>query len=129
MTMRRLAAFTILLILLIGNDGYAQESIRYVFVDAKCAAGFEALPDADQKHILTSIREMTFDDPAKVMFAENDVKGLFKAAIKDKYPDSLNQLEGVYVYILNSAEEARVSKDQLADKYRSRGIALIEMDL
>jgi hypothetical protein len=126
--MRKLAILSILWAVVLANISYGQGAVKYVFVDADCAAGFEALPETDQKHVLTNLKEYSFDDPGQVLFAEDEIKGLFKAAVKDQYPNSLNQLDGIYVYMLNSAEEAREKMEALVEKYRSEGIALIEME-
>ncbi len=110
--------------------GRAQSSdTRYVFVDADCKKGFELLPDARRKRIITSIAERDFAGSVELLEAQEEIKGDFLAAIKDAYPSSVNQFNGIYVYMYMTKEEAEAKKAELADHYKKRGYKIIDFEL
>jgi hypothetical protein len=110
--------------------GRAQSSdTRYVFVDADCKQGFELLPDARRKRIITSITERDFKESIELLEAQEEIKGDFLAAIKEKYPASINQFKGIYVYMYMTREEAEAKKAELKDLYKRRGYKLIDFEL
>lgn len=127
--MKRTALSMLGVLLLTLGTATAQQSIKYAFVDADCKPGFEVAPDISQKRVLTSIKTFDFEDPAQALFAEDQVKAHFKSIIEELYPASLNQFKGVYVYMLNSPEDATAKREKLLADYREQEILLIDLEL
>ena len=110
--------------------GKAQSTdTRFVFVDADCQKGFELLPDAKRKRILTTTVERSFVGSIELIEAQEEIKGDFMALIKESYPESINQFKGIYVYMYNTLEEAEAKKTELDDYYKRRGYEIIDFDL
>ena len=127
--MKRLI-FVWMILALTATFGRAQSSdTRYVFVDADCKQGFELLPDARRKRIITSIAERDFKESIELLEAQEEIKGDFLAAIKDSYPSSVNQFKGIYVYMYMSREEAEAKKEELEELYKRRGYKIIDFEL
>jgi len=120
----------VILMVLSGNllVSAQEKAVRFVFVDADCKPGFELMPQADLKHVITSIKLMEFDNASQVLFAEDEVKNEFINSIRETHPGSVNQFNGVYVYMLNSQEDAELKKKSLTDRYGAEGIEIIEID-
>lgn len=110
--------------------GKAQSTdTRFVFVDADCQKGFELLPDAKRKRIITTIAERDFVGSIELIEAQEEIKGDFMALIKESYPGSINQFKGIYVYMYNTLEEAKAKQIELEDYYKRRGYKIIDFDL
>lgn len=122
--------FIWLILGLTATFGKAQSSdTRFVFVDADCMKGFELLPDAKRKRVITSIVERDFTGSIELLEAQEEIKVEFKAAIKDVYPSSANQFKGIYVYMYLTRAEADVKKAELQEYYKNRGYKIIDFDL
>lgn len=126
--MKRTAiSFVFVLIISLGAAA-AQHAARYVFVDADCKQGFELAPDANQKRIITNIKLFEFEDPAQALFAEDHIKSEFKKVIQALYPTSINQFEGIYVYMLNDSDQAMEKRDELIAEYKNKNVHLIDLE-
>ncbi len=127
--MKRLM-FIWLVVGLSATYGKAQSTAtRYVFVDADCKKGFELLPEARRKRIITSIAERDFVESIELLEAQGEIKGDFLEAIKEKYPSSVNQFNGIYVYMYMTREEAESKIAELKDHYKKRGYEIIDFEL
>jgi len=123
--------FLILLVIGLSTTfGKAQSTdTRYVFVDADCQKGFELLPDAKRKRIITTIAERDFVGSIELLEAQEEIKGDFMALIKESYPGSINQFKGIYVYMYKTLDEAKAKQIELEDYYKRRGYKIIDFDL
>jgi hypothetical protein len=107
----------------------AQQTVhRYAFVDADCKAGFSGITGEGAKRIVSEIMDLELA-PAALITAETDLGTQFRAAVDRKYPGSLNQFNGVYVYLFNDADAARKRRDEMISDYRSAEIALLEFPM
>lgn len=120
-------SFVVVLVVSLGT-AMAQHATKYAFVDANCKKGFEVAPDANQKRIITNIKVFEFEDPAQALFAEDHIKSAFKAVIQEQYPASVNQFNGIYVYMLNDPDQAKEKRDNLIADYKKKGIHLIDLN-
>lgn len=105
-----------------------QTAHRYAFVDADCKAGFSGIPGEGAKRIVSTIMELELS-PAALITVESDLRTQFRAEVDRKFPGTLNQFNGVYVYLFNDGDAARIRRNEMISDYRSAEISLLELPM
>lgn len=83
------------------------ENVRYILIEASCKTGFNALPDVKNKVILTKVWKEKFENAVEMVNAESTLITDFEVALEKAYPNQLNQVEEILVYMLNTEKEAK----------------------
>jgi len=109
------------------NSG--DENIRYVLIEAKCKPGFDALPDYKDKIILTKVFKREFENPYEVVNAEPTLISEFEVALEKAYPNSINQVKDVLVYMLNTEKEAKELYDRKLKHCETMDIGIIDLKI
>ncbi len=81
--------------------------VRYILIEAPCKNSFDALPNHEQKVILSNVFKVEFKNPFEVVNAEPDLLIKFEVALEKAYPNSRNQIKDIMIYMLNSEKEAK----------------------
>jgi len=126
-------ALFILLILLTGqsveNSIDNGESTRYIIIEAPCKTGFNALPDYQEKVILTKVFKVTFENSAELINAEPELISDFEVALEKAYPDSRNQVKDILVYMITTEDEAKALYKRKLEQFKTLKTGIIELKI
>lgn len=84
-----------------------EDEVRYILIEAPCKNSFDALPNHEQKVILSNVFKVEFKNPFEVVNAEPDLVIKFEVALEKAYPNSRNHIKDIMIYMLNSEKEAK----------------------
>lgn len=88
-------------------DKNVEENIRYILIEAQCEPGFKALPEFEEKVILTRIFKEEFENAFDLVNAEPQLIIDFEVALEKAYPNQRNNIKDILVYMLNTEKEAK----------------------
>lgn len=105
----KIIAYFLLLFLSAGftSSNNKSENVRYILIEAECKSGFDALPGAKEKVIITKVWKEEFDNAFEVVNAEPKLITDFEVALEKSYPGQINQIKDILVYMLNTEKEAK----------------------
>jgi hypothetical protein len=126
-------ALFILLILLTGQSVEDRmdngENTRYIIIEAPCKTGFNALPDYQEKVILTKVFKMTFENSAELINAEPELISNFELALENAYPNSRNQVKDILVYMITTEKEAKALYKRKVEQFKILKTGIIDLKL
>ena len=125
----RIVAYSLVLFLSLSftSKNKNSENIRYIIIEAECKPGFNALPDSKEKVIITKVWKEEFENAFEVVNAEPELIIEFEVALEKAYPNQLNQIEDILVYMLISEKEAKALYKRKLGLFKSLDKGVIEL--
>jgi len=106
-----------------------EEITRYILIEAPCKPSFPALPDYDEKVIITKVFMAKFENEFELLNAENDLVVRFEVALEKSFPNSRNQISDIMVYMLNDQKEAKELFIRKKKLFKTLGTGVIELKI
>jgi len=127
----QILAYSLALFLSFGFSSQTKnsENVRYIIIEAECKPGFNALSDFKEKVIITKVWKEEFENAFEVVNAEPELIIDFEVALEKKYPNQLNQIEDILVYMLISEKEAKALYKRKLGLFKSLDKGVIELKI
>ncbi len=84
-----------------------EEEVRYILIEAPCKKSFNALPEHEQKVIITNVFKVEFKTPFDLVNAQPELIKQFEVALEKAFPNSRNHVNDIMIYMLHSEKEAK----------------------
>ncbi|MCG8311155.1 MAG: hypothetical protein MI975_27455 [Cytophagales bacterium] len=105
------------------------ENVRYILIEAPCKSGFNALPENQEKVLITKVFKKEFENAFEVVNAEQELIKAFEVAVEKAYPNQLNNVKDILVYMLNSEEEAKQLYGRKIALFKTLKTGVIELKM
>jgi hypothetical protein len=106
-----------------------EEEVRYILIEAPCKKSFPALPNQEQKVILSNVFKVEFENPFAMVNAEPDLVVKFEVALDQAYPNSRNQIKDIMIYMLNTEKEAKELLKRKKNQLKTQDTGVIVLKL
>lgn len=111
-------------------DNEEQEKfIRYILIEAPCTPSFNALPNYQDKVIITKVFKAEFENAFALVNAESDLIVDFEVALEKAYPNSRNQIKDIMVYMLTTEKDAKELFNRKKKQFKTFGAGVIELKI
>lgn len=127
-------ALLIFLIFLTGGQTFTfqsddGENTRYILIEAPCKPGFPAVPEANQKVLLTKVFKVSFENAFELVNAEPELITEFEVALEKAYPNSRNQVKDILVYMIVDEKEAKDLYKRKLEQFKTLKTEVIELKI
>ncbi|MCK5277445.1 MAG: hypothetical protein KAQ62_04630 [Cyclobacteriaceae bacterium] len=106
-----------------------EENVRYILIEAPCKANFNALPEYQDKVIITKVFKAEFENAFALVNAESELIVDFEVALENAYPNSRNQIKDILVYMLITEKEAKELYNRKMKQFKTLGTGVIELKI
>jgi hypothetical protein len=128
-TMRKNIVLVTALLGLFIKGAVAQETDRYVLIEAPCKATFNANTNHDENVVLTPVFKVEFENAFEVLNAEPELIREFEVALEKAYPNSRNHIKDILLYMLTSEREAKALHARKRKQYEALNVGLLPLKI